>query len=139
MSRRRPARTALEGATVAERVAAALRQSGLTKAELARRVEKPWRLVHAWVTGEKTPNSDSLRSLAEALDVTVDELLGIADGQDPPFEAWEAFLRTPDGESMTPGERRALQSIAWPPGREPTIASYHIALAAMRATQSRLT
>lgn len=127
----------LRGATVGDRIGDALERSGLTKAELARRVGKSWRQVHGWINGEKSPSGDSLRRLAEALGVTVDELLGIAEGQDPPFASWTSFLETPDGAGMTAGERRALQSIAWPPGREPTVASYHIALAAMRSTTDR--
>lgn len=69
--------------------------------------------------------------------MTLEEILGVAVGQDPPWEAWPAFIATPEGESMAPGERRSLQAMVWPPGREPTVASYQIALASLRATKER--
>lgn len=37
----------------------------------------------------------------------------------------------------TEGERRALQSFAWPPGKEPTISSYLLALQTVRSAQER--
>lgn len=114
-----------------------MRMSGVTKAELARRVGCNWRQVHSWVTGEKAPSADSLRKIAEALPVTLEELLGVATGQAPPFAAWDAFLATDEGAVMADDERRTLQAIPWPPGREPTVASYQIALASLRATKAR--
>jgi transcriptional regulator with XRE-family HTH domain len=95
--------------------------------------------VHDWTTGKSSPNPDHLRKIAEVLPVTLDELLGVAAGQDPPFAAWAAFLQTAEGAALTPDERRTLQAIPWPPGREPTTASYQIALASLRTTTARQT
>lgn len=129
---------ALRGSTLGERLADAIRRYvDDNKSEFARRVGKDRRLVHSWLDDEKRPDADSLRLIAETLPVTLEELLGVATGQAPPFPAWVDFLATPEGLAMTPGERRALQSIAWPPGRAPTVASYQIALAAMRTTLAR--
>lgn len=69
--------------------------------------------------------------------MTLEELLGVAAGQSPPFESWQAFLSTPEGQTTTEDERRTLQAIPWPPGREPTVASYQIALASLRTTTAR--
>lgn len=65
------------------------------------------------------------------------ELLGILDGQEPAFDAWRAFLATPDAASMTPDERTALAGIPWPRGRQPTVASYQVALTSFRTTIGR--
>jgi transcriptional regulator with XRE-family HTH domain len=109
----------------------------MTKAELARRLGVRWPTVHDWINGKSVPKPDHLRMIAEVLPVTLEELMGVAAGQDPPFAAWAEFLGTAEGAAITPDERRALQAIPWPPGREPTVASYHVALASLRTTIPR--
>jgi transcriptional regulator with XRE-family HTH domain len=120
------------GASIGARIAEARERRGWKKADLARALGKSWRLVHKWETGEVQPERESIRRLAEVLAVTIEELLGVAEGQDPPFEAWSAFLETSEGRSMDPGERRMMQALPWPPGREPTLAGYLMMLAALR-------
>lgn len=132
-----PVYTSPRGASIAERLVEALRLAGMTKAELARRLGVRWPTVHDWTTGKSTPRPEHLRSIAEVLPVTLEELMGVAAGQDPPFAAWAAFLATAEGAAITPDERRTLQAIPWPPGREPTVASYQIALASLRTTTTR--
>lgn len=121
---------------MAGRITAARERRGLSKAELARQIGKPgpsgWRLVQKWETGENRPDRESFAALVRVLAVTPDELMGTALGQDPPFAAWKDFLATPEGQSMDEGERRALQALAWPSGREPTVAGYIMLLAAIR-------
>lgn len=78
-----------------------------------------------------------LRSAAQVLGVTADELLGILEGQEPPFAAWAEFMATALGESTTEAERRALKSILWPDDSPPTVASYSTALAALRVNRPR--
>jgi transcriptional regulator with XRE-family HTH domain len=105
----------------------------VSKAELARALgHRDQSQVSKWISGTKEPGSGSLRRVAEILAVTVDELLGVAEGQEPPFEAWQEFLATDAGQSMTPGERRALCAFAWPPELEPTVSGYVALLGAMR-------
>lgn len=125
------------GGDIGERISDAIERSGLSKSEVGRRIGTKYRVVHTWTTGTKVPGGDYLHKLAQVLGVSIDELLGVAHGQDPPFAAWSEFLATTEGGSMTEGERRTLQSMAWPPGRAPTVAAYQIALAAVRATQPR--
>lgn len=124
----------LQGATVGERIADAIELSGIKKAELARRVGKPWRRIHAWITGENRPSEANLRLLAEALPVTLDELLGVAAGQDPPFRTWAPFLGVlaESADELSADERTSLQSFVWPPGQEPTVADYFSLLALIR-------
>lgn len=123
----------LQGRTLGERLADAIDRHAESKSAFARAVGKQYRLVHAWTSDEKAPDADSLRRIAEVLPVTLEELLGVATGQEPAFEAWATFLTTTQGRSLSDGERRALQSIYWPPGKVPSVTSYQIALAALRA------
>lgn len=109
----------------------------MTQAEIARRCGVSWQAAHGWVTDASAPKVEHLRRIAGECGVTLDELLGVAAGQDPPFLAWAEFIATPEGASIDAGERRALQSLAWPPGREPTVASYLIALQAVRSSRQR--
>jgi transcriptional regulator with XRE-family HTH domain len=120
------------GASIGERIARARDRKGWTKADLARETGKGWRAVHKWETGEVQPDRESIRLLAQVLAVTIEELLGVAVGQDPPFAAWKEFLATSEGASMNDGERRMMQALPWPPGREPTLAGYLMMLAAVR-------
>lgn len=90
-------------------------------------------MVHKWTSGTQLPDRESLLLLSGALGVTIEELLGVAAGQDPPFGAWVEFVSSDQGASMTADERRALQSMAWPSGQEPTITGYLMMLAALRS------
>jgi transcriptional regulator with XRE-family HTH domain len=122
----------VSGASIGERIDAAMRRAKVSQAELARRIGVRPEEISKWRRGPGKPRADTLRLLAAELRVTVDELLGVAAGQDPPFPAWADFLSTPEAASLDDGERRALQSLAWPPGREPTLAGYLMTLAALR-------
>lgn len=121
------------GVTIGARVSALAKARGLSKSELARRLKTSYRMVHKWTSGAQLPERESLLKLAGVLGVTIEELLGVAAGQDPPFEAWGEFLASDQGVTITPDERRALQVIPWPPGQEPTITGYLMMLAALRS------
>jgi transcriptional regulator with XRE-family HTH domain len=120
---------------IGQRIAAARESRGWTKSELGRKIGKSYRMVQKWETGDQGPDRESLALLSEVLGVTLEELLGVAEGQDPPFAAWHEFLATPQGQSMTPGERRMLQSIVWP--GDPPLAAYMAALMAAKITTPR--
>jgi transcriptional regulator with XRE-family HTH domain len=127
----------VRGASIGERIESARLRSGMTKTEVGRATGVGYRKIQSWIVGEAAPSARYLRRLAEVLSVTVDELLGVAEGQDPPFGAWGAFLQTAEGQSLTPDERRALAGLPWAPGTQPTVASYQIALAAVRSAIPR--
>lgn len=127
----------VRGASIGDRIRSARERAGLNKSELAAQAGVTYRMVHAWETGEKDPSAESLRRMSGVLAVSIEELLGVAEGQDPPFAAWTEFVKTPQGQSMTTEERRMLQSIAWPAGQQPTVAAYMVALSAARATVPR--
>lgn len=126
----------VSGADFAERISALLKRPGWSKNKLARKIGVRWQTVHEWTTGESKPRQENLERIAKEMPVTLEELLGIAEGQDPPFRAWKEFLAvTPN---LTPSERRSLQAMVWEPGKEPTVASYQIALAALHSTRERV-
>lgn len=128
----------LRGANPHERLADAFKRSGLTIKEVADLMGVNWPAASAWQKGRTFPEDPvRVRRLAEVLKVTADELLGMATGQEPPFEAWGAFMATPDGQSMDKEEQIALRSIAWPTGKEPTVAIYTAYLALLRSAPPR--
>lgn len=128
----------VSGATYGERIAVALKRAGKTKQWLADAINVQWQTVHSWTTGKHEPDGANIAAAAEALEMTPAELLGVLDGQDPPFAAWSTFLSTSDGQSITPEERRSLAAIPWPKGRQPTVASYQVALTSLRTTEPRI-
>lgn len=124
----------VSGTSIGERIAAIRKSRGLSKSELARKLwpdqEPPrYRMIHRWEDEGKVPEPESLRRLAEVLGVTIEELMGVAAGQDPPFEAWPKFLETDEAKAMTDNQRRALAGFWWG-DREPTVASYKAMLLA---------
>lgn len=121
----------------ARRIEEAIKRSGLSKSEVARRLKTSYVTVNRWTTGESRPSARFLRALPEVVGMTLEELLGVAEGQDPPFESWQQFVATPEGSGMSPGERRALQGLPWPPGTTPTVSSYLVALTAVRSAVRR--
>lgn len=122
----------VSGGSIGERIAVARERRGMSKSELGHAIGKTYRQVQKWEKGEVQPERDSIRLVAQVLAVTIEELLGVAEGQDPPFAAWREFIATSDGQTMSAGERRMLQSLAWPDGREPTVGGYLMFLAALR-------
>jgi transcriptional regulator with XRE-family HTH domain len=127
-------RTPVSGATIGERIEARREELGLSKAELTRLLELDRSAtLHEWIADKYEPRAGHLRRLATVLQMTLEELVGVAEGQRPPFEAWGQFLETDEGKSATPHELRTLAAIFWPPGREPTVFGYQMHLAALRS------
>jgi hypothetical protein len=130
-------RKPLQGSSVGERIADALAQrskeQGNTRQWLAKQLGTRWQTVDDWIDGKHEPRR-FIRRIAEVLGVTTDELLGVAEGQEPAFDSWGAFL-SKEGHSLTDEERRSLRAMWWPPGKRPSLASYQIALAALRSAE----
>jgi transcriptional regulator with XRE-family HTH domain len=125
--------TRVVGGNLGERIDAARKIAGLSQKALADLVGADPQMVNKWIKGSKAVSPGYLRKLAEVLPVTVDELLGVAEGQEPPFGAWTEFLGRPEAEGMTDEESRALRSFNWPTELEPTVYGYIALLGAMRA------
>lgn len=129
--------TRVVGGNLGERIDAARKLAGLSQKALADLVGADPQMVNKWIKGSKAVSPGYLRKLAEVLPVTVDELLGVAEGQDPPFSAWAEFLGRPESQGMTDDESRALRSFNWPSELEPTVYGYIALLGAIRAGSRR--
>lgn len=88
----------LEGSANWERIDAAVRKAGLTTTELAKRTGVTFAAAARWRKpkgkGGSEASGEHLRAIAEACGVTVDQLLRVYDGYDPPFASWLAFKGT---------------------------------------------
>lgn len=78
-----------------------------------------------------------MAAIAEVCGVTLEEIMGVADGQAPPFEAWARFLDTPTGRELSDAHRRTLAAMPWPPGMQPTVAAYLMAAESLRLLEPR--
>lgn len=132
----------ISGASIGERIKLRLEAMNMDATEAARRagMKRPG-TIYEWISGRTPqPRSESLAKLAEVLGMTVDELLGIAEGQEPPFEEWKAFLAelAKRNDVLSDGEWRALAGFAWPADTKPTVIGYEMLLTVVRkATQPR--
>jgi transcriptional regulator with XRE-family HTH domain len=130
-----PTRPPVVGASIGERLGARLEQMGISQKELARRLGMDReQTINDWIKGRQNPRAEHLQLLRVVLQMTIDELLGVADGQDPPFEAWSVFRGELErnGDHLERDEERALKSILWPEGKEPTVFGYQSQLALLR-------
>lgn len=69
-------------ANIAENIRALRAQRGMSQAELAERIGRKRSAVGNYESGVREPDLDTLRALAEALNVSVSELIG-GDAADP--------------------------------------------------------
>jgi transcriptional regulator with XRE-family HTH domain len=127
--------------SIGERIAKLREARGLSKSDLARLiwpdVSPPrYRTVHRWEEEDGSPERENLTRVAEVLGVSIEELLGVATGQEPPFEAWRAFLETSRGRAMTERQREALAAIWWRDS-EPTVEAYAVILSGMELAKPR--
>lgn len=126
-----------EGRDVAERIDDVRKRFGLSKSEFCRQAGIDYRLYAHWMAGTKDVGRHSLAKIAGTFPVTLEELMGVAEGQDPPYPAWKEFLVTDDAKGMSTDERRSLQIMRWLEGTEPRVWHYHNALALLRAVPKK--
>ena len=131
-----PDRGPLPGGTLGARIYNARLRKKLSKAELSRRLGlKTWHMLHWWESDKHKPGEKNIRLLATELDVTADELLGLAEGQEPDYAAWRAFKETPSYAELSEGQRRSLRIFDWPAGFQPTLESYRWLVEALKASE----
>jgi transcriptional regulator with XRE-family HTH domain len=76
--------TATEPYNIAPRVQRAFEQSGMTKAQIAQKAEIRWAQLQKILTGQRPQvSAETVRRLAQALDVSSDYLLGLTDDPAP--------------------------------------------------------
>lgn len=114
------------------RIARALKEKGLSQTYVARKLGVRNATVGDWIAGRFKPRAESVRELAEVLGMTADELLDVTAGDDPPFDAWSAFIaKHPEIDDKA---RHFLRRLPWPEGHTPTVATYEVMLATFRST-----
>lgn len=67
------------GQIIKQRLREEIRNSGLTTAEIARRVGVSPEMITQYTTTKKLPKLDTFAALCKALDVSADYILGIKD------------------------------------------------------------
>ena len=61
--------------TLQERIDFLMKKQNISKAELARRIQKPYTTVDNWFKRNSSPNSETINSLAIALNTTAEWLI----------------------------------------------------------------
>lgn len=122
------------GKTLGQRILAAAQRAGVSKSALGERVGRDYQTINNWTKGKTNPNADDIRRVSEVTGVTLEELLGVASGQEPDTDEWRAFCDLEIAKTLTADERRTLSGIPWI-GLTPTVESYLMALAAVRAAK----
>jgi transcriptional regulator with XRE-family HTH domain len=94
--------------SIGERIAAARERAGMNRNQLARALGTSWQHVDHWEKGRTRPTVESVRRLAELLEVSVDYLLGL---EEVPAErsTLERFLSELAPRDLTPQEEQWLR------------------------------
>lgn len=127
----------LKGATLSERVDEACRLAGVNTTRLAAAAGVTFAAAARWRKGRAVPSGEHLRKIAEACHVSVDELLGIYDGMEPPFDAWGDLKKTRVWDELSAVQRKYLAAQPWPPGEQPTLAAYLLLAEVAKSTKPR--
>lgn len=64
---------------IQQRLAEEIRQSGITQAEIAKRLGIKHQQISCYLKGQKMPALDTFANLCRILDVSSDEILGLKD------------------------------------------------------------
>lgn len=106
--------------TIQERIDFLMKKQNITKAELARRIEKPYTTVDNWFKRNSCPNSEVIQSLAAALNTTTEWLVsGTEPEASPELEPKEQQLikhyraANPEGQSRIL-EQAELMALRYP-------------------------
>lgn len=94
---------------------------GLSRTELAQRIEVTEKTIYRWETGKDAPTPERLAALARELHANPIELafsVELERAESP--AALREFLESPAGRNVSPQERAVLSSVRWGPV-EPTV------------------
>jgi transcriptional regulator with XRE-family HTH domain len=130
-------RKKLLGGSLAERIDEACHEAGVNTTQLAAACDVTFAAAARWRKGRSEPHGKNLRRIAEVCRVSVDELLGVMDGQEPPFTAWRQFALTEAFSGLSASQRKFVARLPWPEGQQPTLAAYLIAAEMARLTEPR--
>lgn len=66
--------------SISENIEEWMRKKKINRARLARMTGISYSAIHMWAIGSRTPGFDSVLKLANAFDISIDELIGAANG-----------------------------------------------------------
>lgn len=89
--------------TTGERIKFARKEAGLTQKELGGRLGITYQTVAQWENNLRNPKYDTLRRIADALDITIDYLWGFTDSPDTRI-ATQGDIDKFDGEIVLTAE-----------------------------------
>jgi hypothetical protein len=116
-------------------------EHGVERAEcigwLAKKLNVRWQTAQYWVEGRSMPVGDNLHRVAGVLKMDLRRLLGPLGIDEPKWPSWEAFLRTPEGQSSSEEERDILRIFPWKAA--PSVAELRNLLAFYRGNAERAT
>lgn len=112
----------------------------LTQPEAAQLLDVNQQTVSRWETGEIFPGEENARAAALYYHTTEPWLqYGVGDGvgEDPPHDAWQAFLDDPERDPLEPWQLAWLRARRFPPGSEVLPDTYHRLLFALKSVKVR--
>jgi transcriptional regulator with XRE-family HTH domain len=117
-----------EGPAMWERIDGLAKRKGITTQQIAEATGVTWAAAKRWRQpkdeGGAEPKGAQLRGIAEALGVTVDELLRVYDGYEPRGEAWLRFKATDTFRRLTSEEVKRVAATFWSDDHEPTLSAW---------------
>lgn len=90
--------------TTGERIKFARKEAGLTQRELGERLGITYQTVAQWENNLRNPKFDTLRRIAEALDIAIDYLWGFTDSPDTRIATQGDIDKILDGEVVFTSE-----------------------------------
>lgn len=113
---------------IGTRIAEARERAGLNRNQLARALGTSWQHVDHWEKGRTRPTLESVRKIAEVLEVPVESLLGLRDMA--PNNAYERYLEEKAPADLTEEEASWLEAAPLPEDVSPD--AYHALLSELR-------
>lgn len=117
-----------EGLAMWERIDELATRKKVTTQQLATAAGVTWAAAKRWrqpkERGGAEPSGENLGAIAKVLEVTVEEILQVYDGHEPPFSSWAAFKATDAYARLTVEQRKRIAAHWWADGEEPTLASW---------------
>lgn len=111
-----------------ERIDELAKRKNVTTQQIADATGVTWAAAKRWRQpkdeGGAEPKGVQLRGIAEALGVTVDEILRVYDGFEPAGESWLRFKETDTFKRLTAEEHKRVAATFWSDDHEPTLGSW---------------
>lgn len=111
-----------------ERIRDLQERKDVSSTQLAKAADVTWHTAQRWALpperGGSVPEARQLPAIARELGVTIDELMRVYDGHEPPYESWQAFRETDTFRRLNERQRRLVAAHPWDDDEEPTLGSW---------------